>query len=107
MITWKIEWMNVSTTPVEGFDQVVLTAGWRCNAVDGEVSATAYGSVGFPQPSVGGQFTPYDQLTEDVVLGWAWDNGVDKAEVETNLNNQLDSLLNPPVVTPPLPWSSE
>ena len=107
MITWTIEWMNVSTTPVEGFDQVVLTAGWRCNAVDGEPSTTAYGSVGFPQPSVDGQFTPYDQLTEDVVLGWAWDNGVDKAEVETNVTNQLNSLLNPPVVTPPLPWASE
>ena len=106
MITWKIEWMNVSTTPVEGFDQVVLTAGWRCTAADGEVSTSAYGSVGFPQPAEDGQFTPYDELTQEQVLGWVWDNGVNKDEVETNVTNQLNSLLNPPVVTPPLPWTN-
>lgn len=104
MITWIIEWMEVYTTQINGFDEVVLTAGWRCNAVDGDLVATAYSSATFPQPSVNGQFTPYDQLTENEVLGWVWSNGVDKAEVEANVTTKLNALLNPPTVKPPLPW---
>lgn len=106
MIIWQIEWMNVSTQPVEGFNEVVLTAGWRCNAVDGDFSTTAYGSVGFPQPQENGQFTPYNELTQEQVLGWVWENGVDKDEVESNLDKQLETRVNPPVIIPPLPWSN-
>ena len=105
MITWKIEWMNVSTSLINGFQEVVLTAGWRCDAKKGDALVSSYGSVSFPQPSVEGQFTPYNQLTEDDVLGWTWANGIDKTEVESTLTNELNDVLNPPVKTPTLPWA--
>jgi hypothetical protein len=48
----------------------------------------------------------YPDLTEDIVLGWVWANGVDKAEVEANVTRELNAAINPPVVSKPLPWSA-
>ena len=84
---------------------VVVTAAWRCTAVDGDHSASNYGSMGFASPS--GDFVAYPDLTEVEVLGWIWANGVDKAEVEANVQRELNDKINPPVVSLPLPWSAE
>lgn len=101
-ITWVIEWMKA--VPVEGpYQDVVITAGWRCNGVNGNFFGTSYGSATFPGP--GNPFTPYDQLTEQQVLDWCWtDGGVDKAEIEEIVTKQIQNQINPPVVQLPLPW---
>ena len=102
MANWKVESMVVK--PQEGsYTDCVVTATWRCTAVDGEHSASNYGSMGFASPS--GDFIAYPDLTEDTVLGWIWASGVDKAEVEANVARELDAQVNPPVVAKPLPWS--
>ena len=103
MANWKVESMIVK--PVDGaYTDCVVTATWRCTAVDGEYSASNYGSMGFASPS--GDFIAYPDLTEDTVLGWIWANGVDKAEVEANVARELDMQVNPPTVAKPLPWSA-
>jgi hypothetical protein len=56
-----------------------------------------------PTPT-GTTFTPYADLTQEQVLGWVWDNGVDKDATEAAVQQQIDYQINPPVVTPPLPW---
>ena len=107
-ITWIIEWMNASTTEINGHTEVVLTAGWRCNGTESsggkDYTATVYGTCSFPEPAEGGSFTPYADLTENQVLGWVWSNGVDKTSAEENVAAQLANQINPPVITPPLPW---
>jgi hypothetical protein len=103
--TWSIDWMQAATQEVNGFTEVVLSAGWRCTAVDGELSSSSYGSVSFPQPEEGGAYTPYADLTKEQVLGWVWENGVDKDLEEASVTAQIANLINPPVVTPPLPWA--
>jgi hypothetical protein len=101
MIIWKIESMVVK--PQDGsHSDVVVTAAWRCTAVDGEHSASNYGSMGFASP--GDDFVAYSDLTENEVLGWVWANGVDKAEVEANVARELDMQVNPSTVNKPLPW---
>ena len=103
MANWKVESMVVK--PQDGsLTDVVVTAAWRCTAVDGDHSASNYGSMGFASPS--GDFIAYPDLTEDTVLGWIWANGVDKAEVEANVARELDMQVNPPTVAKPLPWSN-
>ena len=103
MANWKVESMVVK--PQDGsHTDVVVTAAWRCTAVDGEHSASNYGSMGFASPT--GDFTAYADLTEDTVLGWIWANGVDKAEVEANVARELDMQVNPPTVAKPLPWGA-
>lgn len=101
MVIWKIE--NMVVKPQDGLhNDVVVTAVWRCTAVDGDYSASNYGSMGFASPS--DDFIAYPDLTEDTVLGWIWANGVDKAEVEANVARELNAQINPPVVSKPLPW---
>jgi hypothetical protein len=110
-ITWIIEWMQ--TTPSTATPpETVLTAGWRCNGTqeagtpDATYNATNYGSASFPQPAEGGTFTPYANLTQTQVLGWCWANGVDQTAVEAGIQGAIDAQINPPVVTPPLPWAT-
>jgi hypothetical protein len=101
-ITWVIEQMWVKPQEA-GKTDVVVTAAWRCNGVDGDYAGTAYGTAGFTLNE--GSFTPYDQLTQDEVLGWCWASGVDKAEIEKNVSAQIQSQITPPVINPPLPWN--
>jgi hypothetical protein len=102
MANWKIESMIVK--PVDGaYTDCVITAAWRCTAVDGDYSASNYGSMGFASPS--GDFIAYPDLTEADVLGWVWANGVDKVEVEANVARELDMQVNPPTVKKDLPWA--
>ena len=105
-ITWIIEWMNCKPQ-YEQFQDVVITAGWRCNGTQTEgdktYNATIYSTCSFSPPTE--DFTPYDQLTQEQVLGWCWDNGVDKVTTEEAIQRQIDDQINPPVIQPPLPWA--
>jgi hypothetical protein len=75
--------------------------------VSGGVTYTGsvYSTCQVPAPT-GSSFTPYDQLTENQVLGWIWANGVDKFATESAVATQIANQINPPVVTPPLPWAA-
>ena len=61
MTTWTI--VSLERKSADGF---VTTAHWTCSDVDGEFSGSTYGSIGFDGELV----TPYEQLTEEVVIGW-------------------------------------
>jgi hypothetical protein len=101
-ILWIIERLLVK--PTEGsLTDVVITADWRCNGTDETYSGTCYGSCSFQPPS--GEFTPYPDLTQEQVLGWCYENGVDKTAIEANVTQQINDQINPPVVTLPLPWN--
>lgn len=101
-INWIIKQLLVQK--IEGsLSDVVITANWSCRGSDGAFSAALTGCVSFAPPS--GDFTPYDQLTEAQVLGWCWENGVDKATIEASVEQQIVEQANAPVVSLPLPWS--
>ena len=102
-IVWKVEALDVK--PVEGpLDDVVVTAHWTCSGVNGDYTTSIYSTCSFPAP--GEEFTPYDALTEEQVLGWCWANGVNKDATEEAVEAKIQALINPPVVTPPLPWAT-
>jgi hypothetical protein len=101
VITWHISVLNCIPQTAEGADYVV-TAHWQCNGVDGQYNGSVYSTCSFPV--VQGEFTPYNQLTKDQVLGWIWANGVDKAATEAAVEGQIQNQINPPIVSPPLPW---
>lgn len=99
---WKIEALDCK--PQEGsLTDVVITAHWRANGEQDGFTASVYGTCSFGQP--GDPFVPYDQLTEQMVLGWCWTSGVDKDATEAAVQTQLDNQINPPVIQPALPWS--
>ena len=104
--TWVIEQMNCYPTS-EGQTDVVFNVAWRVNATDGTFYATAYGTVGVTYVA-GSPYTPYADLTQAQVVGWVQDAmGPEQvASIEAGLSANIANQVNPPVVTPPLPWSA-
>jgi len=102
--------MTAFNWTIENCEHEVATGGitvahWRVNAVDGDYSASAYGSCGFtPDPS-DPDFKPYNQVTQEDVLAWVWDQEDGwKTGIESSLSSQIDSAKNP-VVTNGTPWA--
>ena len=101
--TWTVTQMDCY--PQEGGDtDVVFTVHWTCAGTDGTYIGSIYNTCNVPFTQ--GAFTPYADLTQDQVLGWIWANGVDKTVTEAAVAQQIENEINPPVVTPPLPWGA-
>lgn len=96
-VTWTISQLD-RTLPEGG----VYIAHWRVTAVDGDYSASAYGTVGFTPDPTSPAFKPYEELTETDVLMWVWGQ-VDKAAAEATLAAQIDAQKNPTTASG-LPW---
>ncbi len=47
----------------------------------------------------------YEQLTYKEVCGWL-DGSIDVAALDLNLDQQIENQVNPPIVTPPLPFTN-
>ena len=111
-IDWSISQLDCKPQE-DGFTDVVVTAHWQCVATSTEQpvddkstvrpSLQIYGTTSFTIEQ-GAGFTPYSQLTEAQVLNWCYASGVDKDVTEANVTAQLEAQINPPIVTPPLPW---
>lgn len=101
--TWSVTAMDCYAVE-QGNADVVFNVHWTCAGMDGEYSSNVYSTCQVPY--AGGQFTPYENLTQEEVLDWIWANGVDKDVTEEAVQNMINNLINPPVVTPPLPWSA-
>ena len=81
----------------------ITVAHWRCSAVDGDYSASAYGTCGFTPDATSPDFKPYDEVTEAEVLGWVW-GSVDKDAAEASLETQIEAQKNP-VSASGTPWA--
>ena len=101
-ITWSVTAMD-AYPQAEGQTNVVFTVHWTCAGVQDTYQASVYSTCGVTYSS-GTPYTPYAQLTQEQVLGWIWGNGVDKAATEAAVQQQINNQINPPVVTPKLPW---
>jgi hypothetical protein len=55
-----------------------------------------------PSPT---DFTAYPDLTFEQVCGWL-NVGLDVATLDATLDTQLENLINPPIISLPLPWAS-
>ena len=84
-------------------DGAVYTAHWQVVSVEGDYSASAYGTVSFTPDPASPDFIPYDDLTEEEVLGWVWSSGVDKFTTEASLADQIYLQQNP-VTASGVPW---
>lgn len=89
----------------EGNTDVVFNVHWRCNGEDGEYAGSVYGSQALTlDPEA--DFTPFADLTEEQVIGWVKDAMGEEAvaALEANIDGQIETAKNPPVVNPALPW---
>lgn len=98
---WSIEKMLCAPT-LNNYANVVIQAHWRCSGdIDGD-TYSSYGTCNLVEP--GDTFTPYNQLTEQQVLQWVWENGVSKIQVENAMKKNHNDKINPTSTTPDLPW---
>lgn len=82
-------------------DGFVVTVHYIVIAQDGDYTASTYGTVGYThQP--GETYIPYDQLTEQIVVGWVQES-LGKDTVEASLQSQIELQKNPVTATG-LPW---
>ena len=89
MATWTI-----ATLERDLADGGVTVAHWRVTEVDGDFSASAYGTVAFTPDASAEGFVAYDSLTEADVLAWVHAE-VDKDATEAALTAKIEADKNP------------
>jgi hypothetical protein len=106
MTTFTTTVTQMYTLPQEaGQTDVVVNVNYLVTGVDGTYTA----DIGFSQQFTiqqGEAFTPYAQLTEAQVVGWADPQTV--SNMQACVQGQINSAINPPVSpsSQPLPWSA-
>jgi propanediol dehydratase small subunit len=96
--TWQV--VNMDRKSADGF---VTTVHYNVSAVDGEFTASTYGTVGYTQEE--GSYVPFEQLTPEMVVGWV-QTSLGKETVEDSLAAQIEAQKNP-VQQSGLPWSAD
>lgn len=102
---WSITKMGTWPS-YEGETDVVVWAQWDCTGtevVNGSTFTANNAGTAFFTLQQGSSFTPYDQLTQDQVLGWCWQS-VSKADVQIGIQDQINTLATPTPADLPLPW---
>jgi hypothetical protein len=82
-------------------DGFVTTVHYTVSAVDGEFTASTYGTVGFTKEEM--DYVPFEKLTPEQVIGWVKDS-LGQETVEEALATQIDAQQNP-VSESGLPWA--
>jgi hypothetical protein len=108
--TWRIERLDVA--PIEGaLTNVIRKIHWRLFGSDGTNTLDIYGDalLGDADPSA---FTPFEELTQPVVIDWleaaidarAGDEEPTVAQMRTGLAEMLAAKRTPSMVPMPMPW---
>jgi len=91
---WTINQLDRNTS--DGF---VTTVHYNVTKVDGEFSASTYGTIGF---EAGTPTTPYASLTKAQVIEWVKDK-LGEEVIEASLASQIAAQKNPTTATG-MPW---
>ena len=104
--TWTVVQMDCYPEE-DGETDVVFTVHWTLTGSDGTYTGSVYGSQAVTVDPAA-PFTPYADLTQDQVIGWAQDAmGAEQVTAfEDNVAQQIADQIDPPVVVPPLPWAN-
>ena len=92
--TWTINQLDRNTS-----DNFVTTVHYNVTKVDGEFSASTYGTVSF---EVGTPTIPYASLTKAQVIEWVKDK-LGEEVIEASLASQIAAQKNPTTATG-MPW---
>ena len=102
--TWKVTGMKGVDLPNE--PNAIVQTYWTKTGVDEQGNEGMFsGATPFPPSSIDPEnFIPYDQLTEEIVLGWIQSVVVGSYEEHVNaqIQKQIDLLK---VKEEPLPWA--
>ena len=95
--TWQVANMERNTA-----DDGVVVVHWRCTGVDGDHTASSYGTTSHTPDPASDSFIAYADLSETDVLGWV--HGViDKDATEAAIAEEIGAMANPTTATG-TPW---
>jgi hypothetical protein len=98
---WKINRLDCFPKEEEMID-VVSIVHWSRIAEQEDIQISVYGTMNCPSPSET-DFTAYPDLTYEQICNWL-DAGLKVVELDASLDSQIENIINPPIVTLPLPW---
>ena len=102
--TWAVTGMKGIDLPTE--PNAIIQTYWTKTGVDEQGNEGMFsGATPFPVSSIDpDNFIPYDQLTEEIVLGWIQAVVVDSyaEHVDAQIQKQIDALK---IKEEPLPWA--
>jgi len=108
-ITYTYTINSMSCYPLYNTESdVVFQVLWTLTGTNGDYTSSYSGPTILPAPQ-GDDFTPYNELTEPQVIGWV-ETQTDPeylANAHQWIADDIAAKENPPVVTPPLPWTPE
>ena len=88
-ITYEWSFPNFETNS----ENVVKTIHWRYTAVDGEHSASMYGSC------AGSEGMDFDAMTKDHAISCVTANDQSEADMQSNLASQIEAQKNPATIS--------
>jgi hypothetical protein len=102
--TWTISALDCKVSE-DNLQDVVYTVHWRYKATNEDgISAETYGAQ-YILPPTEEDFTPYSELTKEQVIGWL-EIYLNVPAITLDLDNQIELIINPVDVTPPLPFEN-
>jgi hypothetical protein len=103
--TWNIVAMNCKPD-VNGMLDYVVAAHWTLTATDGTYTGSVYGTASFEVDPDKPNYTLYANLTLEQVVAWTQASiGAEQVTAyEKAVADQIEAQINPPIVTPRLPW---
>jgi hypothetical protein len=101
--TTTINGMYTVNTPDPDY---VVNVLFTVSGTDGTYSAKIDGNVQF-ESNQSDVFIPYNELTQDIVLGWVNSATNNLVNYYANVDGQIESMKTPPVSpqSTPLPWN--
>jgi hypothetical protein len=93
----KLEYVSTYNT----YEKVVNKVYWNYEATKGTISSGIGGSTDLTPPKF--IFVPFDNLQEDIVIGWI-SGSLDIDNLQSTLNNSIDNIENPKIIQSNPPW---
>jgi hypothetical protein len=99
---YKINITRLEYIPTyNNYEKVVNKVYWNYKATKGSISTGIGGSTDLTPPE--SIFVPFDNLQEDIVVGWI-SGSLDISNLQSTLNNSIDNIENPKIVQSNPPW---
>lgn len=83
------------------YEKVVNRVYWNYEAIKGSIVTGIGGSTDLTPPK--SIFVPFDNLQEDIVIGWI-SGSLDIDNLQSTLNNSIDNIENPKIIQSNPPW---
>jgi len=86
----------------------VVNVRFNVSGTDGTYTANIDGNIQFTPEQNETGFTPFNELTQEEVIGWINTATNNQENYYANVQGQINSMITPPVSpsSQPLPWSA-